>query len=275
MGKIGFIGFGSMGSIMLKALLDAGAIPENKAILITRTPEKLKDFARKYPKVEIAGSLSELASKSGRVFICTGTKEVKPVLTELIRYLPENTHVITITGAIGIKCVESIFPGRITKIMPTQISEIGAGVTLVCHNKKALPEDREFISAAFGAIGKVKEITENQFDLGADLTSCAPAFYAAICRNLADVAMRHGDFTPDELKEIIIPTFYGTAKLFMERGISFNDLIARVATKGGISEEGVKVLDRALPGIFDELLSVTLNKREKTKELIREQYGVQ
>ena len=149
MGKIGFIGFGNMGSIMLKALLNAGAIPESKVILITRTPQKLKEFAVKYRKVEIAGSLSELATKSDRVFICTGTKEVKPVLSELVRYLPENAHVITITGTIEIKCVESIFSGRITKIMPTQITEVGAGVTLVCHNNKALPEDREFISVDY------------------------------------------------------------------------------------------------------------------------------
>ena len=275
MGKIGFIGFGNMGSIMLQALLDARAIPENRVILTTRTLEKLKDFAIKYSKVEIAKSLPELAVKCERVFICTGTMEVKPVLGELVRYLPENTHVITITAMIEIKCIESIFPGRISKVMPTQISEVGEGVTLVCHNKKALPEDREFIRSAFGSIGKVKEIKENQFDLGSDLTSCAPAFYAAILRNLVKVAEHYGDFTPDELKELIIPTFHGTAKLLIENRIDFNDLILRVATKGGITEEGLKILDREIPGIFDELLKVTLNKRDRTKKIIREQYGLE
>ncbi len=275
MGKIGFIGFGNMGSIMLQALLDARAIPENRVILTTRTLEKLKDFAIKYSKVEIAKSLPELAVKCERVFICTGTMEVKPVLGELVGYLPENTHVITITAMIEIKCIESIFPGRISKVMPTQISEVGEGVTLVCHNKRALPEDREFIRSAFGSIGRVKEIKENQFDLGSDLTSCAPAFYAAILSNLVKVAAHHGDFTPDELKELIIPTFHGTAKLLIENRIDFNDLILRVATKGGITEEGLKVLDREIPGIFDELLKVTLNKRDRTKKIIREQYGLE
>lgn len=275
MGKIGFIGFGNMGSIMLQALLDARAIPENRVILTTRTLEKLKDFAIKYSKVEIAKSLPELAVKCERVFICTGTMEVKPVLGELVGYLPENTHVITITAMIEIKCIENIFPGRISKVMPTQISEVGEGVTLVCHNKKALPEDREFIRSAFGSIGKVKEIKENQFDLGSDLTSCAPAFYAAILRNLVKVAEHYGDFTPDELKELIIPTFHGTAKLLIENRIDFNDLILRVATKGGITEEGLKILDREIPGIFDELLKVTLNKRDRTKKIIREQYGLE
>jgi pyrroline-5-carboxylate reductase len=274
MGKIGFIGYGAMGSIMLKALIDSGAIPENKVVLITRTPDKLKDFTKKYCGVEIAASLPELAKKSRRVFICTGTKEVKPVLTELTQYLPANAHVITITGLIEMQCVESIFPGKITRIMPNQIAEVGAGVTLICHNAKVLPGDRQFISLAFSKIGKIKEIDESQMGIATELTGCAPAFYAAILRHLFKVAAQHGNLTLDELKELIIPTFYGTAKLLMEREITCDDLITRVATKGGISEEGVKILDRTMPGVFAEVLTTTLEKRKKTMALMREQYGI-
>jgi hypothetical protein len=48
-----------------------------------------------------------------------------------------------------------------------------------------------------------------------------------------------------------------------------------VATRGGITEEGIKVLDHGLPDIFDEMLTVTLSKRRKTKKLMREQYGLE
>jgi pyrroline-5-carboxylate reductase len=274
MGKIGFIGFGAMGSIMLKALLDAHALAEDNVIVITRTPEKLRDFHKKYPGVEIAKTLPEFAAKCARAFICTGTRDVKPVLIELVKYLPQDAHVITITGTIEIKCVESIFPGRITKIMPTQIAEVGAGVTLVFHNQNTLPEDRQFIKSAFEKIGQVKEIPENQLDLGADLTGCAPAFYAAILRSFSDAAARHGSFTSDELKELVVSTCYGTVKLLSERDVTFDELITRVATKGGITEEGVKILDREMPGIFNEVLETTLEKRIKIKKQIREQYGL-
>lgn len=275
MGKIGFVGFGNMGGTMIRALLKARAIPQNNVMVFTRTKEILKSFMTDFPKVMIANSLSDLGLKCERVFICTGTREVKSVLTELISYLPEDAHVISITGMIETKCLESIFKGRITKIMPTMISEVGEGVTLVYHNNKALPEDKEFIRAAFGKIGRVKEIREEQFDLAADLTSCAPAFYAAILNNLVKVAKRHGDFKTDELNELILPTCYGTAKLLLKSKADYYGLISRVATKGGISEEGVKILDRELPKTFDELLNVTSSKREKVKKQMREQYGLE
>jgi catechol 2,3-dioxygenase-like lactoylglutathione lyase family enzyme len=44
---------------------------------------------------------------------------------------------------------------------------------------------------------------------------------------------------------------------------------------GGISEEGVKVLNSRLPAVFDEMLAVTMNKGQKSKQLMREQYGLE
>jgi pyrroline-5-carboxylate reductase len=274
MSKIGFIGFGNMGSTMIRALLKTKAIPEGQVIIFTRTREKLKGFIGDFSQVEIARSISDLGSKCERVFICTGTREVNAVLTELVTYLPENAHVISIAGTIEIKCLESIFHGRITKIMPTMISEVGEGVTLICHNNQTIPEDKEFIRTAFSKIGRVKEIREDQFDLASDLTSCAPAFYSTILRNFVEAAMKHGDFKMEELRELILYTCYGTAKLLIETKTDFNDLITRVATKGGISEEGVKILDNQLAETFNKLLTVTLDKRQVTKKLMREQFGV-
>jgi pyrroline-5-carboxylate reductase len=274
MRKTGFIGFGAMGSIMLKALLDAGTLSQEQVVVFTRTPEKIDDFNKKYPKVEIAKSLAELASECERIFVCTGTAEVKGVLSELVNYMPKDVHLITITGTIEIKCLETIYTGKISKIIPTQIAEIGEGVTLVYHNKKVPLADKNFIHAAFGKIGQVKEMKESQLGLADELSGCAPAFYAAILNNFVEAVKKHGDLTLEEIQEIMVVTFYGTAKLFIDRKVGFTELITRVATPGGITEEGVKILDRELPAMFDEMLTVTLNKREKIKRRMREQYGI-
>ena len=115
---------------------------------------------------------------------------------------------------------------------------------------------------------------QSQMNLAADLTSCAPAFYAAILRSLTETGARHGSLTEAEIREISLETVSGTVKLLREENVSFNSLIKRVATPGGITEEGVKVLDRALPAVFDEVLGLTLAKREKIKKQMRGQYGI-
>jgi len=275
MNKTGFVGFGNMGGTMLKALLKAGAMPQDQVIVFNRTPEKLKSFSEEYPMVNIAASINDLATKCERIFICTATDEVKPVLAALMPGLPENAHVISIAGTIEMRCLESVFDGKITRIMPTMISEVGEGVTLVCHNNKVQAADREFVNDAFSKIGKVKEILEDRFDLAADLTSCSPAFYAAILHNLVEIAVQYGYFGESEIKELVLSTCYGTTKLLTETGTDFTGLISRVATKGGISEEGVRVLNDRLPATFDELLAVTMDKHRESKQMIREQFGVE
>jgi pyrroline-5-carboxylate reductase len=275
MNKIGFIGYGNMGGTLLRALLGAGALPAAQVIVFTRTSAKLKDLNIAYPAVAVARSLPELASQCDRVFICTGTREVQPVLTELAGHLPTGAHIISIAGTIEIRCLESIFKGKITQLMPTLIAEVGEGLTLVRHNARVLPADKAFLEVALSKIGRVREIREDRFDLAADLTSCAPAFFADILRAFVAAARRHGDFTDAELREMIIPTCYGTAKLLMDQNIEFDGLISRVATKGGITEEGIRILDRSLPAAFDELLTVTLAKRLKSKKLQRRQFGLE
>ena len=274
MNKIGFIGFGAMGGIMVEAMVKNRAIQAGKIVLHTRTPAKMKSFLERYPAAETAENIKDLAGKCSRVFICTGTKEVKAVLEELAGYLPENAHIITITGIIEMKCLESVFGGAITRIMPTQIAEVGEGVTLILHNNKVAPGEREFIQKAFAKIGQVKEIRESQMDVAADLASCAPAFYAAIIKHVVTAAEKHGGMAANDIREISVATAYGTLKLLLDKNISFEELIKRVATPGGITEEGVKILGRALPDVFGEVLTTTLAKREKLRKQMREQYGI-
>ena len=222
----------------------------------------------------MVGSVKELAETCVRIFICTGTREVKTVLEEVVRFAAPEVHIITITGAIEMKCLESVFSGAVTRLIPTQVAEVGEGVTLVLHNAKVKPAGRSFINQAFSQVGKVKEITESQMDLAVDLSSCAPAFYAAIMNNLSQTALNHGDLNAEDIKEISLATLYGTAKLIREKDISFTGLIERVATTGGITEEGVKILDRTLPAVFDEVFTTTVAKREKIRAQMRAQYGV-
>jgi pyrroline-5-carboxylate reductase len=57
----------------------------------------------------------------------------------------------------------------------------------------------------------------------------------------------------------------------MRKEMSFQELVDRVATRGGITEEGVKIIRQQAPMVFDKVLEVTLAKHEYLKGLIREQ----
>jgi pyrroline-5-carboxylate reductase len=67
-------------------------------------------------------------------------------------------------------------------------------------------------------------------------------FIGAIFKIIADEAGKHTAMNKNSIIKMIIETMYGTGKLLLEKGISFDNLISRVATKGGITEEGTKII---------------------------------
>jgi len=107
--------------------------------------------------------------------------------------------------------------------------------------------------------------------VAADLTSCAPGMIAAIFQNFVDGGLKHSNLSPESAYEMVISTLFGTAKLLREKNMKFSEMISRVATKGGITEEGVKVINDGLPAIFNDVFNKTLTKHEHLKKMVSQE----
>jgi pyrroline-5-carboxylate reductase len=89
-------------------------------------------------------------------------------------------------------------------------------------------------------------------------------------REYAAAAVRTGAVEPAVAEFLVRKTLAGTARLLDDNGTGFDEVIRRVATHGGITEEGVKVLDARLPAVFDEVLRATERKRLiRAQQLVR------
>ena len=86
----------------------------------------------------------------------------------------------------------------------------------------------------------------------------------------ATAACNNSEFTRVETEEMVIKTLYGTSKLLYENNMGFENMISLVATKGGITEEGLKVLDAEIPEIFNKLFSKTIKKHQIIKRELNE-----
>jgi pyrroline-5-carboxylate reductase len=271
MEKIGFIGYGAMGSMIIRGILSMGVLTESDIIITTRTLGKLEELQESYPGVEIAPNNNTVARKSAKIFLFVNTGDVKGVLKEIKNHIDINTHIIYIAAGLTMENIGKLFPGKISKVIPTLTSEVNEGISLVAHNSMVSDEDAQFVERIFKGIGEVKIVQDGQFALGANITSSAPAFMAMIMMKYAEAAQKKGSFTPMEVDQMIIKTLYGTAKLLQEKDMDFEYVIGRVATKGGITEGGLKVLDDGLTPLFYELFEKTLGKYEIIeKELNRE-----
>jgi pyrroline-5-carboxylate reductase len=272
MDKIGFIGLGSMSGALLQSLLRYGAFSQKDVLVSTRTKEKIRDFMARFPEVKIMDSNIELAKGSGTIFIGVKTGDVRNVLLEIKPHLQSDIHLIIITGGLTTRNIAKIFNGKLTKIVPSLTCEVGESVTLVLHNPLVTDQEASKVEKWLSSLGLVKVIDEDLYEIGADLTSCAPAFIASIVKHFVQAELRHSRFTRQDVEEMVLMIFLGTAKLLQEKKIGFDEVISRVATKSGITEEGLKVLNEHLPFVFDELLEATLNKHQLVKSSMDKMY---
>lgn len=272
MEKIGFIGYGAMGSMIIRGILRSGVLKESEMIISTRSLNKLSDLQKSHPGIEIAQNNKTVAEKSHKIFLFVKTGQFKGLLEEISDHTSVNTHIICIAAGLTIENVGKVFPGKVSKVIPSLTSEVNEGISLVAHNLQVTQEDADFVEKIFQSIGKVKIIGEKEFPIATNLTSSAPAFISFIMMKFAESAMKQDILTQKEAEEMVTETLYGTAKLLQEKDMTFEDVITRVATKGGITEEGLKVLDQGLTPLFDELFESTLEKYDPLETQLDNEY---
>jgi len=271
MKKTGFIGYGSMGSMLINGFLKSGVLEAEETAISNRTMTKIENLVSEWKGITITTDNRIVARESDLLFVCVRPLDVLHVLQGIKNDLTSSTHLVSIAGCVTINDIESRFPGQVTKVIPSITSEVREGISLVCHNSKVTKDRMEYLEKLLGAISRVIHVRENDFEVAADFTSCAPGMIAAIFDCFVQAGLKHSEIKPDVAQRLVVSTLLGTAKLMAEKGIGFSELIRRVATKGGITEEGVKVLNNHLPSAFDEVFFKTLSKHELVKEMIKSQ----
>lgn len=267
--KVAFIGLGSMGGMLAGGFLSSGSLQPFEIILSTRTKAKLGEARARWPGILTADTNAEAASQARHIFLCVKPADMKGVLEEISPSLRPDAHIVSIAGPVLISNIESITGRPVTKAIPTVVSEVGGGVSLICHGKAVPPEYAAFVEGLFQAIGGVMSLPEVDFDMGVELTSCMPGFISSIFQEVVEAALRHtASIGRESAESLVLQTLLGTARLLVERGMGFDEAISRVATKGGITEEGVKALRSGLPAVFDELFGRTMEKRVLIKEKV-------
>lgn len=274
MEHIGFIGFGSMGSMLAKGLIKSGKINQKQLYISRKNKEKLIDIKSLLPEANLLAEAKEIFSSCRIIFICTKQNVIKAILEEAKELIGPDHHIISLAGSLMLEDIERVVPCKLSKLTPTVLSEVGEGITLICHNGKVTDEEASYIENMLSSFTKVVRSREEDFGFAADLTSCGPGLIAAIMKELTEAALRRpGNFSKDEITAMVQETLYGTAKLMLEKNMDYNDVITRVATKGGITEEGVKVIEADMPQVYDRMLSEIKQKRKIAEESMKKQFN--
>jgi len=268
--NVGIIGYGSMGSMIAKGLIEKNIIPARDLYISSRSIEKLSELQNKYDGLNVSTDNRYAAQNTDIVFMCVKPADTIQVLREIKKSLRVDAHVISIAGCIDICDIEKVLKAKITRLMPSIASEVYSGVSLTCHNEHVTAADKKKLDGILNAFGSVREIEECNFGVGSELTSCAPGLFSAILKTWVEESLRFGSLSKEESMQMAMQTLYGTAKLLIEENMNFDEIIYRVATKGGMTEEGAKILFGELPAVFQKTFASMGQKRETVTRRLRD-----
>ncbi len=266
MTTFGFIGTGHLGSMLVRKFIETGAIEAEDILASNRTPEKADRLAK---ATHIRTATNRIVAElSDVIFVCVRPQEVGDVLRDIEHLLTPEKLLVSVAGDVSLKDLRALCKARVVRAFPSMASERLKGVTLMAFGDNATATDRSLALHLFQALGGAVTVDEKDFEVLADLTSCAPGYFAAILREFV-LASKSRGIREDLAEELAKQTLLGTALMLEDE--SFQGLITSVATKGGITEAGVKVIQAEAPGMFDQLFQATQARHEQVKKRLHSQ----
>ena len=269
MTQYGFIGTGSMGGMLIRKIIGTGLVAPGGIYASSKSGISAR---------ALAGTTGITAEKSNRsvagnadvLFICVKPLEVRGVLEEVRDVLKPGALLVSIAGCVSLENLRDWTGGIVhcVRIIPSVTMEENAGISLVAWGHGVTPGDKKLLLGLLNAISTAVEIEERNFDLYTNLTSCGPALIVAMMREFAGGASRTGTIPPKLAEYLVKETMIGTARILEGEQDTFDNVIGRVATKGGSTEEGVKVLQARLPAVMDEVLLALDAKRRVVAEKV-------
>ena len=271
--QIGIIGTGSMGRMLIRSFIRGGAAIPQQICAANRTPETCIAIAAE-TGIQTAEDSRALVEGADIVILCVRQPDVVPVMQEIHDLLTDDKLLISIASDVPLNELEALTSARVVRVIPSLPAEQLKGVSLIVFSEHTTQADRKEVLSLFSAVSTPVAITERELEAYTTLTSCAPAFFAAMVHEFARSATRMTGIPADEAEQLARETFIGTAALLENPGTSSDDLISRVATPGGITEAGVHVLSRDFPSVCDELFAATARKHaafrdKKTSTIMR------
>ncbi|MNB81091.1 Pyrroline-5-carboxylate reductase [compost metagenome] len=261
--KVGFIGTGSMGGLLIDAFLSSGGLLAGDVIASNRSRQKLDRLAQLHPGITLAGNNRETAASSDIVFLCVKPLEFKALTDEIGDCLGSGQIVVSITSPVQIHHLERVLPSKIAKIIPSITHSVFSGTSLCVLGSRLDDHDRELLLGLMSHIGNPVEISESHTRISSDFSSCGPAFLSLFLERWIEAAAAATGIDRRLAGILAGEMLLGTGRLLTEGEFTPGELQERVAVPGGITAEALSLLRYSLDGVFERLIDTTHRKYDE------------
>lgn len=244
------VGCGNMAGAMVEGWRRAGAhFSRVTVIRPSGTPVEGIRTVTEYPKSETPR------------FVMLGFKPQKldEVVPLLAPQLENETVIVSLLAGVEVVSLRARFANvrSIVRVLPNLPVAIGAGVLPLFGDGDAVHE----VADLMRPLGLTLAVADEAALAGIGaIAGAGPAYVARFAEALAKAGAAHG--VPGDTLAISLQTIAGTAQLMQATGEDGAALAKRVASPGGTTEAGLKILDAdsALDALIEATIAAAVNR---------------
>jgi pyrroline-5-carboxylate reductase len=259
--RVGVIGFGNMGSAFAEGI--SRKVGRENVLVFDVSSERMK-VAREegFP---VASDVLFLVRESQLLLLAVKPKDVKGVLERVRDDLGERI-LVSVAAGIDTETLKRLSgTRRVVRLMPNINAKVGRAAIAVAFGEGLSREEREGLLELLSSCGNLYPIPEDLFDAFTAIAGSGPAFTMAFIDALALAGVMEG-FPYHQALSIALDTVLGTADLLRTQGGNPGEWILKVASPGGTTIEGIKVLEeRGFKGTLMECVRRTSEKAKRLK----------
>jgi len=270
--NVGFIGAGSMGSLLVEAFLMSEALEAEQIYVSNRTYSKAEALAYQFPGLTAALSNVDIALQCDLIFLCIKPLEFSSVLHQIRPYLNRDQLIVSITSPVLLDNLAEEVPSQIAKIIPSITNRMWNGSTLCIFDHRISEQAKDNLIKLLSYIGEPIEIEESFTRIVSDISSCGPAFFSFLLEQFAIAAEEETGISREDAIRIGSHMLLGTGLLLTEGNLTPADIQRRVAVPGGITAKALNMLRQSSEGIFNSLIKTTHEKYYEDLDLVKRSF---
>jgi pyrroline-5-carboxylate reductase len=264
--KLLLVGCGNMGKSLLSAWVKSNTF-ENVVVVEPSLSSK-QEFVE-YTNVEFVENVNKIAQNFTPNIILFAVKPqiMDSVIPEYKKYITNNSVAVSIAAGLHFDFFEKEFGADkdIVRIMPNLAVKVLKGVCLGIANHSLSKDKKMAVETMFEATGALVW-TDNikDFDTMTVISGCGPAYFFLLTESMIQAGVKLG-LSEKVASELATKTFFGAAA-FMEsiKDKTPGELQKSVASKGGVTQAALDVLDTPIKESMEKALQAGL---DRSKEL--------
>jgi len=238
--KINFIGGGNMTQAIINGLIN-NDFKKNDIHVMEIDPSQR---SRIKSEMGIATSNTIDITEDSIIILAVKPNQIQSVCKSIKPYI--NNHlIISIAAGVRISKIYEWLDGHsnIIRGMPNIGAKIQEGITALHSGDKVSIKNKKITSNILTAVGKVIWVdNEEKLDAVTALSGSGPAYVFIFISALIEAGQKIG-LTKDESQSLAYTTLYGSILLSKNNLVDLDSLIKNVTSKGGTTEQGIKILN--------------------------------